>query len=220
MGMPPCGGGAAYVGSGGCSTETKTVRFLRRRKFVVDPRLQISFLLITLGYVGFLLLVLSVSLFAPLVFQLRHADSASPDVLAPALSILYLHDRFWLPALLAIIVIVLHSVRTTHRIAGPLYRFRRVFEALRDGVLPRPVRLRKGDYLTEEMDIINGALQALRGEAAQLQEQADTLHECLRRFREQSAAANGGVATDDLWNELAARDQQLRDAVHAYHIEN
>ena len=196
------------------------MRFLRRRKFVVDSKLQMSFLLITLGYVAFLLLVIAVALFAPLVSQLRNADAASPEALAPALSILYLHDRFWLPALLALIVIVLHSVRTTHRIAGPLYRFRRVFESLRDGVLPKPVRLREGDYLTDEMEIINAALQSLRGRAAQIQEQAETLHQCIRRLREQSAAANGGVATDDFWNELAAEDEQLRDAIHAYRIEN
>lgn len=196
------------------------MRFLRRRKFVVDPKLQVSFLLITLGYVVFLLFVLAVSLFAPLVLQLRDADLASPDAMAPALSILYLHDRFWLPALLAIIAIVLHSVRTTHRIAGPLYRFRRVFEALRDGVLPRPVRLRKGDYLTAEMEVINAALQSLRGRAAQIQGQADALHECLRRLRDQSAATGGGVASDDLWNELTAREEQLRDALHAYRVED
>ena len=194
----------------------------RRTRFVVDTKLQFSVLLITLGYVGFLLLVVSVSLFAPLVFQLRHAGSGavSAEASSAALSILYLHDRFWLPALLALAVIVLHSLRTTHRIAGPLYRFRRVFEAVRDGVLPKPVRLRKGDYLGAEMDAINGTLASLRGRIGQAQKEAEKLHQSIARYREQSNAPDQDATAGGLWNDIVATDRQLGEALGWYRIED
>jgi methyl-accepting chemotaxis protein len=200
--------------------EARTVRWPRRTRFVVDTKLQISVLLITVGYVGFLLLVVSVSLFAPLVLQLRHVGTNSAEAANAALSILYLHDRFWLPVLLALVVIVLHSLRTTHRIAGPLYRFRRVFEAVRDGVLPKPVKLRKGDYLGAEMDAINGTLASLRGRIGQVQKEAEELHQSLTRYRERSGAPDQGAVADSLWDDIVSTDRQLREALDWYKIQD
>ena len=198
------------------------MKWPRRTRFVVDTRLQFSVVFITLGYVGFLLLVVAISLFGPLIFQLRNVGAGaaiSTDEANAALSILYLHNRFWLPVILALGVIVLHSLRTTHRIAGPLYRFRCIFEAVRDGVLPKPARLRRGDYLGAEMDAINGAVASLRGRLGQAQQEARQLHDHIVALHERAAAANGGAIDDSVWNELDRAAARLGETLGWFRIE-
>jgi hypothetical protein len=70
------------------------VRWFRRKKFVINKKLQFRFLLIILCYVGVFVLVIFASLFAPLILQLRHADVTSIEASEAALRILYLHDKF------------------------------------------------------------------------------------------------------------------------------
>jgi hypothetical protein len=189
------------------------VSFLRRRKFIVNYKLQLSILLTSLGYVGFLILVVSVALFAPLILRLRHPDYNSIETSDAALRILYLHDTYWLPVLLTLVAIALHSVSISHKIAGPIYRLRRICEAMIAGVLPKPVVLRKGDYLRPEMDAANGMLDAWRGLIAGAQRDATTLHESLSRYRELSTTAHTDVAADDLWNAIVRTEQQLHDTL-------
>jgi hypothetical protein len=196
-------------------------KWLRRRQFVVDSKLQFSVLLITLGYVGFLLLVVSLSLFGPLVFKLRNVglEPPSDEVVSAALAILYLHQRFWLTILLALVVIVLHSLRTTHRIAGPLYRFRRVFESVTRGVFPKPAKLRKGDYLTPEMEVINRMVTTLGGRIGQAQREAERLHQSLAAYRKQTGPAGPGATTDAAWDEIIRADSELSDALGWFRTE-
>ncbi len=198
------------------------MKWPRRTRFVVDTRLQFSVVFITLGYVGFLVMVVAISLFGPLVYQLqnvRGGAAISTEEANAALSILYLHNRFWLPVILALAAIVLHSLRTTHRIAGPLYRFRRIFEAVRDGVLPKPARLRRGDYLGTEMDVINGAVASLRGRLGQAQQEARQLHDHIVEYRERAAAANGGAIDESVWNELDRAAASLGETLGWFRID-
>jgi methyl-accepting chemotaxis protein len=196
------------------------VKWLRRRKFVIDWRLQLSFLLITLGYLAFMILVISVSLFAPLILQLRHVNATSAEASDLALKILYLHDKFWLPVFLALVAISLDSLRTTHKIAGPLHRFRQVFEALSEGRLPKPVKLRKGDRLSAEMEAINRMLAALREQIGQMQTGAEKLHETISRYCKLPKAAAADPATHSLWNDVLNRERQLREMMDRCKIED
>jgi methyl-accepting chemotaxis protein len=196
------------------------VKWLRRRKYVIDWRFQLKFLLNTLGYLTFMILVISVSLFAPLILQLRHIDATSAEASNLALKILYLHDKFWLPVFLSLVAISLDSLRTTHKIAGPLYRFRRVFEALSDGRLPKPVKLRKGDHLRAEMEAINGMLVALREQIGQMQTGAEKLHGTISRYCELPKAATEDPEAHNLWNDVMNRDRQLREMMDRFKIED
>jgi methyl-accepting chemotaxis protein len=137
-------------------------RFLRRRKMIVDTKLQFRLLLVSLGYLVFYISVLTLALFVPLMFQLNAAGPNTSESLETATSILYLHQHFWPISLLSLVVIVLHSILTSHRIAGPLFRIRRVVELVRDGTIPGPARLRKGDLLQPEMRLVNEMLESLQ----------------------------------------------------------
>jgi len=54
------------------------------------------------------------------------------------------------------------AIRFTHRLVGPVVRFRRTMQELAQGQLVRPIKLREGDYLTELRDDVNQLLEALQ----------------------------------------------------------
>jgi hypothetical protein len=189
------------------------VLILRRRTFVVNRQLQFSILLTSLSYVLLLVVVVSTALFAPLVLQLSQPDKNSTETSDAALQILYLHETYWLPLLLTLLAIALHSVATSHRIAGPLYRFRRVCEAMASGVVPRPVTLRKGDKLKAELDAVNAMLETWRTMVAEAKRHGATLHEGLSTYGAPSTPAQAAPAADALWAEIVRAEQQLRETL-------
>jgi methyl-accepting chemotaxis protein len=54
------------------------------------------------------------------------------------------------------------SIHFTHRIVGPLVRFRQAMQAIAEGEAVRPIKLREGDHLTELRDDFNAMLEALQ----------------------------------------------------------
>jgi nitrogen fixation/metabolism regulation signal transduction histidine kinase len=64
------------------------------------------------------------------------------------------------------VLFVLDALRMAHRIVGPLYRFRKVAEAVKEGEAVALIRLRDGDYLQEMKDELNAMLEALEARGA------------------------------------------------------
>jgi len=58
------------------------------------------------------------------------------------------------------------AMHFTHRIVGPLYRFRQAIKAVASGEEVALVCLRKGDYLLEMKDDFNEMLKALEQRGA------------------------------------------------------
>ena len=54
------------------------------------------------------------------------------------------------------------AIRISHRLVGPVVRFRETMQALADGEPVRPIKLRDGDYLTEMRDDFNNMLETLQ----------------------------------------------------------
>ena len=186
---------------------------LRRRTFVVNRKLQFGILLTSLSYVLLLVVVVSTTLFAPLVLQLNSPDRNSTETSDAAIRLLYLHDTYWPPVLLTLVAIALHSVATSHRIAGPLYRFRRVCEAMTAGVVPRPVTLRNGDQLQAEMAAVNAMLEPWRTLSADAQRDAAALQEAVARYHELATATPATAAADAAWADVNRAVQQLRGSL-------
>ncbi len=57
--------------------------------------------------------------------------------------------------------LLFNALRFSHRIAGPMYRFSKTFEAVREGDLSIRANLRKHDYLGEVADAMNEFLEWL-----------------------------------------------------------
>ena len=70
--------------------------------------------------------------------------------------------RVSLVLFVTIIVIGLFGVFFLHRIAGPVYRFRRVLRRMAQGEIPEPFQIREGDFFVETAEELNRVLQRLR----------------------------------------------------------
>jgi hypothetical protein len=186
---------------------------LRRRTFLINLKLQFSILLTSLCHIGLLIAVVTVALFAPLILELNSGKPGSADTSDAARRILYLHDVYWLPVLLSLLAIGLHSVRSSHRIAGPVYRFRRVCEAMAGGVVPEAVTLRKGDQLHAEMDVVNAMLETWRLVVADAKENAERLQESLAAYEELSDTTPGSPDAAAAWADILRSNRRLHDTL-------
>jgi len=146
----------------------------RRRNFLINKDLQFRLLFASLFYVVLFIAVTGSALFIPLFMELERGHGSSLKVPQAARIILYLHSNFWPAALFLFILIVILSIRTSHRIAGPIYRMTLVLNSLKEGTLSKTIHLRKGDRLSAEVEITNQMLETLRMKVAEIQKaQAD-----------------------------------------------
>ena len=132
----------------------------KRRQILVD-RFQYRLVLINLLYFLTILLIFSAALFLPLIIQLESSTPLSEQE-AVAIQFLALHARVWPALLLAFLLLAIHSIIVSHRIAGPLLRFRNTFRVIGTGDLSVRVTIRKHDYLGNEADILNEMIAGLR----------------------------------------------------------
>src|SRR5882672_10819226 len=122
---------------------------LRRRRILGHP-LQYRLLLMNVIHFATIVAIFAAVLFVPLALQLKNSALSVAQREQVANEFLSLHLRVW-PALVAVLVLlVLHSVLISHRIGGPLYRFRHVFRAIAAGDFLTRANIRKNDYLADD----------------------------------------------------------------------
>ena len=196
------------------------MRMTRRKRFLVDKRLQLRFVWMNLIYAALPLIAVAVSLFSPLIFQLYNLDGQSAEASNAAVNLLFLHDRFWPPVLITLVLVMAHSLKTTHRIAGPLFRFRSVFASIEAGILPKPVKLRKNDYLDAELNAINRMLDSLRLQVSEITRLAEKLHESAGRYGDSVDHSRTIEAADEIWNDIVKTEDQLLKVLSRFRVEN
>ena len=69
--------------------------------------------------------------------------------------------------------LALDVVKFSHRLVGPLFRFRKTITALADGEAVRPIRLREGDFLNDMRDEFNRMLETLQRQGVPVLKPAD-----------------------------------------------
>ncbi len=131
-----------------------------QRRSVLVRGFQGSFVLTQLLWLTLLLVIFAALLVAPFVRSMQHVGANADNGLAR--DFLVLHSVLWplLAALLAGNAAVF--VWLSHRVAGPIYRLRRVFEGVSTGRLDLRVRIRRHDYLTEEAAVLDAMIGELR----------------------------------------------------------
>ncbi|MCA8942453.1 MAG: hypothetical protein KDB80_07815 [Planctomycetes bacterium] len=145
-------------------------RFFLRRRFIVDPKFQFSLVGHVLGLFGFCALVMGIVLFAPLLVRMHSPDLASDPVgIGAASALLHLHDYFWWALLGCGLVVVLASIRLSHRVAGPLVRVKRNLRSLIRGSVPQEFEPRRKDFMEQEVALLNDVTRSLRARISELQ---------------------------------------------------
>jgi len=198
---------------------TASGNFFRRRKFVIRKKLQYGLLAATFSYIALVVLVIAISLFLPLMLDMGRIEGSTDRTALAARFILYLHSNFWPPALFALAAIALHSIMTSHRIAGPLHRILLFSRDLTKGKIPQRINLRKGDYLHEEVDEINRAAEALRVRLREIDDIREDLEQCIVRHKDQITASSGeGSLTS--WKDVTDKLETLKNKIKSFEHED
>jgi methyl-accepting chemotaxis protein len=79
----------------------------------------------------------------------------------------------WVCLLILVPIMAWDAVRFSHRLVGPMVRFRRVAQEIARGELVRPLKLRDRDYLGEFRDDFNAMLEALQRRGVAILKPAD-----------------------------------------------
>jgi methyl-accepting chemotaxis protein len=172
-------------------------RRYRRRRILIE-NYQYRLLLINMMHFFTILLIFAAALFLPLILQLKSGGLSEIEQGEVASQFLSLHARVWPAMIVVFVLLALHSVIISHRIAGPLYRFRTVFKAVADGDLVVRATLRKTDYLEKESDGLNAMVGSLRAKITELHQEYEEVHAALRTL----AAAVRGRTDGDLHRKI------------------
>ncbi len=78
-----------------------------------------------------------------------------------------------------LIIVGFYGVFFLHRVAGPVYRFRRVFMRLNDGEISNPIKLREGDFFLETAEEINRLMERMKSEGEKRDRMKEKLNQVL-----------------------------------------
>lgn len=148
--------------------------FIQRRYLLWDT-VQPRFLAVSVAHQSLVFLVFAGSLFLPLMLKLQNMPLSSPEAGTIGYQFTILHESIWPAFPLAILLILIHSVFFSHRIAGPLYRFRNVFKAISQGDLMVQTKIRTHDYLKQEADGLEAMVGELRSKLTAINTDCHTM---------------------------------------------
>lgn len=121
----------------------------RRRKYVIVPRFQFKYLLIITGLISIILLI-TTQVVNITIMTTPILENLS-DMEVVAITHLVFRTIFFLCCIF-IIVVITFGIFVSHRIAGPLYVFDKMFNLVSQGDLTIKLKLRKGDELQKLAD--------------------------------------------------------------------
>lgn len=152
------------------------------RRMVVD-RFQLRLAAAAVAHFVIAVVVLLAVLYGGDLIGLFGRDEVSWRAQAALYDLRHLAGRAWLPLLGTVVLLVLHNVLISHKIAGPLYRFRRYFKLVGSADLSRPIEVRSRDYLKRDAEVISEMVEALRNRVALVAENVERANEDWQRLR-------------------------------------
>lgn len=188
---------------------------VRRKKILVDGKLQLGISLQIIGYV-----YLYMVLFAILAnfHSLRTVIFESSNTVTYVQAVTRLQifvEVFVIPLGFTFLCMCLHGVLFTHRLAGPVYRFKSVLREIRSGNLRQEVRIRDQDYFHDLCGEVNSLLDGLRGDFLKFREVSVELAEKGERL-----ASSGDLPEEAQVQllEIANASSMLRRLVDGYQL--
>jgi methyl-accepting chemotaxis protein len=133
-----------------------------RKKVLIDP-FQTRLTLRIAGY-----LVVFFVVFTNLLFAWKMVEEGPVAPWAQFLETLQTNVPVFVLLLVLVPVMAWDSIRYSHRLVGPLVRFRKAMRDLAAGDPVRPIKLRQGDYLGEMRDDFNAMLDELQKRGVQV----------------------------------------------------
>jgi len=162
----------------------------KRKKFLINKQFQFDFA------IRFLVLIVVAAVAALAIFLYHSRGTLTTSYSGSELTILRTSD-FFLPVLLmtTIGVIIVTSiigiivlVYLSHRIAGPIFRFQAVLDAIDKGDLTHRFKLRDADQFTELADRINDLAKTMDAKIGSIKATAADLTRLVHLLRTLSAS--------------------------------
>lgn len=122
-------------------------------------------------------LVLFFIVFFNLLFSWKMWSEGPSDPARQFLETLEAHLPVFCCLLVLVPIMAWDTIRFSHKLVGPLVRFRKTMQAITAGEAVRPIKLRHGDYLDEMRDDFNEMLEALQKRGVPLLKPADPAQE-------------------------------------------
>lgn len=176
----------------------------KRRHILIDS-VQFRFFAVNFLHILIILLVFAATLFVPLMMQLESETLSWVEKEEVANQFLALHTKLWPPLLAILVLLSIHLVVFSHRIVGPLVRFRMIFKAIAEGNLTVRSTIRKHDYLQKEADCIQEMVDSLRTKVKGIEERSGEVREGLAELKK--AVASGSV--EDMKRNLKGLEGQM-----------
>ena len=144
------------------------------RNYLLDPRFQLGWAARAAASTGLITLVLGYLLYRTvadatqqfLASQLSNLN-LTPEVLAELVARTEQEKTAVLVTLIAtlasvVVLMVTMTIIVTHRVAGPMYKLRRIFSSIEDEQLTVGAKLRKGDEMQSVLDEFSAMIDRLR----------------------------------------------------------
>jgi hypothetical protein len=182
------------------------------KRQIIVSRFQYRLMAGTFLYLVSIVLVFFLVVFGPVVATLGRGSITEQAVAADQL--LALFERVWYIIPLLVALCLFHSVLVSHRVAGPLVRFKRLFSDVARGDLSMNIRVRRHDYLCDEAESMGEMVRAMRERVQAIQEahrRASATLPQLMAAVGQTGGADAAVLAGRLGTEMDVLGAQLRE---------
>ncbi len=176
----------------------------KRRRILVDT-FQYRLLAFNLMYFLTILFIFAAALFLPLMIRLQSDVLSFVEKQEVANEFLLFHSRVWPAIFIIFVLLALHSVFISHRIAGPLYQFRNILEAVTAGNLTVRATIRESDYLHREAAVINDMIAHLNTRIRDIEDHSEELQAGLVELKK----AIGSGATEEVNQTIRNLEAQM-----------
>ena len=193
------------------------MRSLVQRRYLLWDTVQPRFLAVSVAHQSLVFLTFAGALFIPLMIKLHDTPLASPEAGTIGYQFTILHESVWPAFPIAILLILVHSVFFSHRIAGPLYRFRNVFKAIGQGDLTVQTKIRDHDYLQQEAEGLEHMVVELRSKLTEIKTDCQTLNDLVGELK-LALQRNSLKDATDLTTKLEQRASRLITHVQPFRV--
>ncbi|HIJ78181.1 MAG: hypothetical protein OEY01_02600 [Desulfobulbaceae bacterium] len=159
--------------------EKKNLRHLKN--FLINSPVQLRIILISIVYMGIILLVASALIFFPFIYEFNVSKELDAQYQA-AQTFLTLTRNLPPVMFMGAVFFFVHMIVVTHKICGPLVNLVRTCRRVGTGDFSTVMKIRDGDYFAEEADEVNLMIRSVAERIAELSKGNQKMSACLEQL--------------------------------------
>lgn len=185
---------------------------MRRGQFSLDSSFVTHLLLATLSMSAIFMIIAGAMAFVPAVLRLEFGSDSLDEVAVVTREILEIHAVVWPVVVACLIAVAVSSLFLFNRMTEPLFRFVEIFESIRQGRFPAPIKLRAHDYLKREAKILNEMVADLQSMIGDIKRSQGELSSTIEEIAE-ALPQDDRERIAEFVSVLIEHDKSLRESV-------